>query len=328
MHGLAVLSRYPIRFARLLPLRAQAYDWFNAEIANVSHVESAKRMATQRLYSSSIGRQIRRGGRTLLLVELDVPDIPPGAVTIAATHLESRTASAGRREQIAEVLAYLVDIPHPVVLAGDLNTTGQDATPTSWKREVYNRVGDLGFWGRQGLKYASGLGMAFDLIRSGIGVLRTHTDPTVASIPVIATNSERGFFEIIENFRFADGGAFDFRGDRTRALNGAAGTLANSNERDRKGFAATFEVKRPVAHTGKLKLDWIFVKAFATETRDPNASYRFAPHFGRTMETLNNSVKPRLSDHAPITVDLPLDVPGGQSDVASPAGGPPTRNDL
>lgn len=318
--GIAVLSRYPIRSARLLPLRVQAHDWFAGEMKNASLVESAKREASERLYLTPIGREIRRGGRTLLVVELDVPDLPLGVVTIAATHLESRADAAGRRKQIAEVLSYLGDIPHPVVLAGDMNTSGRDGTPTSWKHEVYRRVGNESFWATQGLKYASGLGMVLDLVRGGIGFLRTHTDPTVASIPVVSPNAERGFFKVLEDFRFADGGAFDFRGDRTRAMNRAGGTLANSNERDRKGFAATFEAERPVGHTGKFKLDWIFVKAFATHPRDRYASYRFAPHCGRTMEILNKSVTPRLSDHAPITVDLPLGVPGERNDCRAEGG--------
>jgi endonuclease/exonuclease/phosphatase family metal-dependent hydrolase len=174
LQGIVVLSRYPIRSARLLPLRAQAYDWFADEIKKVSLVESAKRKASETLFINRIGRQIRLGGRTLLVVELDVPDLPLGAVTIAATHLESRADPAGRREQIAEVLSYLGDIPHPVVLAGDMNTSSRDGTPTSWKREVSRRAADESFWISQGLKYASGLGVVLDLVNGGIGLLRTH----------------------------------------------------------------------------------------------------------------------------------------------------------
>lgn len=38
-------------------------------------------------------------------------------------------------------------------------------------------------------------------------------------------------------------------------------------------------------------------------------SYRFAPHFPVTMRELNESVPDRISDHPPITVDLPLTEP-------------------
>jgi len=38
-------------------------------------------------------------------------------------------------------------------------------------------------------------------------------------------------------------------------------------------------------------------------------SYEFAPHFPLTMRDLNNSVPDDVSDHALITVDLPLSNP-------------------
>lgn len=191
----------------------------------------------------------------------------------------------------------------------------------AWKREIYKRVGNEEFWAQQGLKIASGLGIAFDAIRNGVNLLRRHSDPTVADVPVLAPNDESEFFEVVENFRFADGGAFDFRGDKTRAVNGAEGTLANSNHREGKGFMTTFQVDRAIGRVSKMKLDWIFVKAFATDPRDEAGSYRFAPHFGRTMEVLNDSIDGRISDHSPITVDLPLATPRGQDDCCG--GGAP-----
>jgi hypothetical protein len=38
-------------------------------------------------------------------------------------------------------------------------------------------------------------------------------------------------------------------------------------------------------------------------------SYKFAPHFPLTMHDLNSAVPDGLSDHAPITVDLPFAEP-------------------
>jgi hypothetical protein len=232
-------------------------------------------------------------------------------VTIAAAHLESRAEPAARREQLVEVLGYLRDVRNPVVLAGDMNTSGQDGTPTSWKREVYQRVGDVEFWTRNAVKYLSGVGIAFDAVVTGVGLVRRANDPTVEDIPVISPNEEGEFFDTLEGFRFDDGYAFDFRGDVERSVNGNDGTLANSNHRDTKGFVVTFEVERTVGPAGKLKLDWIFVKAYANDPRDETASYRFAPHRGRTMEKLNYAVGGRISDHSPISVELPL--PGGDS---------------
>jgi hypothetical protein len=56
-----------------------------------------------------------------------------------------------------------------------------------------------------------------------------------------------------------------------------------------------------------MKLDWIFVKPL--QLTDPDArdqSYAFAPQFGRTLKTLNYSLKDRISDHNPLIVDLSL----------------------
>ena len=306
LHGTAVLSRYPIVDARLVPLQYQGYDWFNGEQDDVSLLEGAKRDGSEWLFHTAIGREVRHGGRTLLIVDLEVPDIDEGVVTIAAAHIESRSEPDERQAQLAEVLEHLRSIRNPVVLAGDMNTSGQDGTPTSWKREVYQRVGDVEFWAVTAAKYASGVGIAFDAVVGGVGLLRRANDPTVANIPVLSPNDEEGFFDLLEEFRFLDGHAFDFRGDPTRSLNGNEGTLANSNHRDAKGFAVTFEVERTVGPAGKLKLDWIFVKAYATDPRSEQASYRFAPHRGRTLELINYAVSGRMSDHSPISVELPL----------------------
>ncbi|MGD8329992.1 MAG: endonuclease/exonuclease/phosphatase family protein [Acidobacteriota bacterium] len=306
LHGTAVLSRYPIANARLLPLKHQGYDWFSGERDSVSTIEEVKRDATEGVFHTTITREIRRGGRTLLLVDIDVDSVPEGRLSIAAAHLESRTGPSERQAQLKEVLGYLHDIRNPVVLAGDMNTSGEDGTPTSWKREIYQRVGDEEFWARTALKYFSGVGIAFDAVVAGVGVARRANDPTVEDIPVLSPNEAEGFFDLLENFRFADGYAFDFRGDEEHSVNGNEGTLANSNHRDAKGFAVTFEVERTVGPAGKMKLDWIFVKAYATDPRDESASYRFAPNRGRTMEEINYCVDGRMSDHSPISVDLPL----------------------
>lgn len=306
LHGTAVLSRYPIADARLIPLEHQGYDWFAGERGAVSTVEAVKRDAAEGVFHTAITREIRRGGRTLLLVDLDVDAVPEGRVSIAAAHLESRAEPSERQEQLEEVLGHLHDIRNPVVLAGDMNTSGEDGTPTSWKREIYQRVGDEEFWARTAIKYVSGAGIAFDAVVAGVGAVRRANDPTVENIPVLSPNEEEGFFDILEDFRFADGYAFDFRGDEQHSVNGNTGTLANSNQRDAKGFVVTFEVDRTVGPAGKMKLDWIFVKAYATDPRDESASYRFAPHWGRTMEKINYCVPGRMSDHSPISVELPL----------------------
>jgi hypothetical protein len=114
----------------------------------------------------------------------------------------------------------------------------------------------------------------------------------------------------LKDFRFSDTGAFDFRGERERSIGGKDDPLANSNERGDKGFITTYEVERTVAFVGRFKLDWIFVKP--PGLTDPYAReqpHRFAPHFGRTLKSLNDALKDRISDHSPTIVDLPLGEP-------------------
>jgi hypothetical protein len=76
-----------------------------------------------------------------------------------------------------------------------------------------------------------------------------------------------------------------------------------------KGFATTFEFERALGVVGKLKLDWIFVKAYVASPRDDHGAYRFAPHFARTLGSINYALPMRLSDHDPISVDLPFGEP-------------------
>jgi hypothetical protein len=59
----------------------------------------------------------------------------------------------------------------------------------------------------------------------------------------------------------------------------------------------------------KFKLDWIFVKSELENPRDPKGPYIFAPHFARTLTDLNNCPPEPLSDHSPMTVDLPFHEP-------------------
>jgi hypothetical protein len=44
---------------------------------------------------------------------------------------------------------------------------------------------------------------------------------------------------------------------------------------------------------------------------------RFAPHFARTIQTLNHAIPEHISDHNPIVADLPLAEPGHVPEAAS-----------
>jgi len=66
-------------------------------------------------------------------------------MTIVATHLEARTRPSNRLKQLKELLSQIKEIEHPVILAGDMNTSTEDMTPTSFQREIKKRLGSENF---------------------------------------------------------------------------------------------------------------------------------------------------------------------------------------
>jgi endonuclease/exonuclease/phosphatase family metal-dependent hydrolase len=309
LHGSAILSRFALENVRLQPFENQPHDWYKEELDSVRPLEAGKRKASDLVFREKIERQVRRGGRMMLTAEIADQRLPGGRVTIVATHLEDKTKPKGRRQQLNELLKRVSTTNTAVVLAGDMNTSTHDGTPLSIERALKNRLGSKTFWAKQALGILTGIKLP-TLLLTGMNTYRTQADPTVKSIPLVASNPEADFFDDLKDFRFGDGNAFDFRGEPERSTGGKDDTLANSNERGDKGFITTFEVERTIAFVGKFKLDWIFVKPPSlTDPYDKKQPHRFSPHFGRTLKTLNEGPKDRISDHAPLIVDLPLAEP-------------------
>jgi endonuclease/exonuclease/phosphatase family metal-dependent hydrolase len=342
LHGNAVLSRYPILQARLerLAPRQGCWDWNRDEKAPRAIAGLAQDFIAAKLFLQKSMREIRHGGRIALYVDLLVPGVNavgtslqyvPGerqnVVTVAGIHLEAKSTPSCRRGQMLEALAHLGDAKNPVILAGDLNTVGTDGRPMTVERLLLSRFADPEWIARQLLgRLSPYVGWAF-LARDVLNWFRLKDDPTGVHIPFLLPNEERGLFDAVEDFAFPDGGRFDFRGDKSRTVNGTAKTLANSNQRDKKGFKTTFAFARTldvggVTVFGNFKLDWMFVRGYARAPRDERASYRMAPHWSRTLEELRDATAPRLSDHAPMTVVLPLGDPcPEQSCPSDPEGG-------
>ena len=309
LHGTAILSRFPLENVRLQPFENQPHDWYTQELESVRPLEAGKRKAGDVVFREKIERQVRRGGRMMLTAEIADQRIPGGRMTIVATHLEDKTKPKGRREQLNELLKHISTTNTALVVAGDMNTSTHDGTPLSLERALKNRFGSKSFWAKQALGILTGIKLP-SLLLTGMNAYRTQADPTVKSIPLVAPNPEAEFFDDLKDFRFADGNSFDFRGESERSIGAKDDTLANSNERGNKGFITTFEVERTIGFVGKFKLDWIFVKPPSlTDPNDKNQPHRLAPHFGRTLKELNEGPKDRISDHAPVMVDLPLDEP-------------------
>ena len=238
---------------------------------------------------NNIVREVRRGGRTNLMATIDVPDLPEHQVTIVATHLENRTTPKGRVKQADELLDMIRPIHNPVVIAGDMNTTGTDGSVISIKSTVLKKMNDPAFWATQGVKYATGAGLIMDVASFAFKTTKFQGDPTASGVPLLAANPEQGFFKDLDKYRFDDGTRIDFRGDAELSVNGRAGTLGNSNERASKGFVTTFALPRTFGAVGKFRLDWIFVKGYLKDDPEAADSYRFAPTFARTMNEANEA---------------------------------------
>jgi endonuclease/exonuclease/phosphatase family metal-dependent hydrolase len=308
LHGTAILSRYPIRSARILRLPV-CYDWYGQEVKAAANLEKGKRWAAHKLFAERIAREIRQGGRMALIADIGVPELPGGEATIVAPHLENRCAPACRRRQMTALLAELKQERNPVVIAGDLNTTGQTNTPTSVQNEIMSRVTDYQFWIGQTISWFHPLGI-YKHVLVPVHYFHGYNDPTAFHIPILWNNREQHLFRSVGKFRFADEGAFDFQGDPERTLNRKGRTLSDSNERSTKGFVPTYAFARDYGGlVGRFKLDWFFVKPLTEEPRGDGQFSWLAPQFPRTMRELNQSVEDRISDHPPLTVDLSLGEP-------------------
>jgi len=308
LHGTAILSRYPIDRARILRLPV-CYDWYGNEYKAISKLEQGRRWSADKLFRERVERELRQGGRMALIADISVPDLPTGRATIVATHLENKCPPACRQRQMQALLADVKPDRNPVVIAGDLNTTSRDNTPTSIRNEIMTRVTDYKFWIGQAVSHFHPLGV-FQATLFPVRYFHGYNDPTAWHLPILWDNRERPLFNTLDKFRFADAHAFDFRGGRGRTLPPRGRTLADSNQRGGKGFSPTYAFTRDFGGlVGRFKLDWIVVKPFIEDPRRTEQSYRFAPHFPVTMRELNESVEDRISDHPPMTVDLPLTEP-------------------
>lgn len=320
LHGSAILSRYPLSNVRLAPFRYQGHDWYAGEKKRKGPLAKGEGKASMEVFKEQFIRQVRRGGRMMLMADIVDPMIPSGNATVVATHLEDETQPVNRRKQMEELLEQVRSIRHPVIVAGDMNTSDQDGAPITVGRLFKEHFGSAKWWASEGVteavSYTTPFGLFYQATVGTTGFARKLEDPTERSVPIIADNPEAKFFELVENFRFADGTAFDFRGDRRRTANGHGGRLADSNERALKGFEPTEELGRHYGPVGKYKLDWIFVKPGDLQhPEDRHGPLRFAPHFARTIQTLNHAIPERISDHNPIVVDLPLGEPGREPEA-------------
>lgn len=305
LHGNAILSRFPLKNVRIIRL-PQYYDWFGKEQKKITEIEYVRREASEKIFREDVIREIRRGSRIALLADVDIPEFKQ-PLTIVATHLENRVIPKYRCEQMKVLLNAVKNINNPVILAGDLNTTTADASPTSIRREIYKKLSDPEFLAREVVYCFIPYTFAISSVNGTANYLRTYKNPAVMSIPVISPNKERGLFVTLQKFKFDDGGQFDFSGNKYKSVNERTHLLADSNQRDFRGFTPTFIFERPL-FIGKFKLDWIFVKPTVKESKKDKI-IEFEPFYGRTLLEMNYAFDKLPSDHSPVTVDLPINPP-------------------
>ena len=141
----------------------------------------------------------------------------------------------------------------PLIMAGDLNTTGADNTPTSIRREIMQRVKSYEFWATQALKWVTPASLPL-LVLSPVKYFKNYLDPTSAHVPIFASNKEARLFRHIERFRFVDHNAFDFRGS-TRGPSREGEDVGEQQSAGKQGFEPTF-VMRGISEGSWADISW------------------------------------------------------------------------
>lgn len=301
LEGTALLSRYPIQSARIIHLPA-AYDWYHDEIRALSDLEKVRRWTAQRVFEERVRRQVRRGGRVALVVQLRVADAPGGMVTVVCPHLEDYCASKGRRRQMDALLSQIRDLKGPVLVGGDLNTLGHNGRPLTIASIFRRWLLNYRFWIREAAYFFLPVPGAGEIVRAA-NYFKNLYDPTAISLPIVLSNPERGLFTDTRSFRFDDGGKLDFSGDPELSFERHGKTLSDSAQRQWKGFTPTFTFERTYhGLIGELKLDWMFVKRNGGQTAG-----ELTPTAGRTLTLINKAVVPRISPHSPTELEIRLD---------------------
>src|SRR5262249_15221316 len=130
LHGNAILSRYPLQNVRCVPFPVQGYDWY-ADEKRASLAQKVESAVSKLAFREPLMRQVRRGGRMMLLADVVDSSIPCDRATIVATHLEDLAPPETRRRQLDSMLAAIRSAAHPVIFAGDMNTSTHNGLPMS-----------------------------------------------------------------------------------------------------------------------------------------------------------------------------------------------------
>lgn len=305
--GSAILSKYPIKHVELFPLKTQPYDWYAGELEKFGPIEKTRRYSSKALFHNQIGRELKVGGRNFFRIDLEVPGLPENTLSVINIHLEIKCEPKARDAQIKEILSYIRNIDHPVIMAGDFNSAPNDISNTSAVKLTKKSITSPYVWTSAAINVGLAFGNYINTGRWALNTSKNFHSPLAWDIPFLLPNKTKPMFNRIERFRFEDGGAFDFRGSSKRSINGRNAKLSNSNQKEIKGQATSFSVKRPIGPIGLYRLDWIFVKPWQADRGDKDSPLRFTPNYGETLVPFNKYLLHPLSDHRPSVVDIQLD---------------------
>jgi len=288
LHGNAIVSKFPIKSARILRLPA-CYDWFKEEAKLLEKKpEDRERKEAKNRAGEGIVEPIRRGGRLALIAEILLPN--RSIITVVSTQLENRAEPECREEQFQALLEEIKNIDNAVIIGADLNNFEKDMAPSTIGETIVKTVTNPEILVKKVVNYFNPFVPITTISSLTYGNYRKKNDPTVKHVPILLKNEAYNLFNMISEFEFNDGIQFDFSGEDL---------LENTNERAKKGFETTYEYTKMFGN-GTAKLDWIFVKPLRAE--EPQAHYSKE---AKTLTGINFSKEmEKTSYHYPTTIKI------------------------
>ncbi|MGZ3691744.1 MAG: endonuclease/exonuclease/phosphatase family protein [Pseudobdellovibrio sp.] len=307
--GNALMSRYPLTNVKVVPLPVgyltkdgqpatkehndtYCYDWYADEVKGPTLVDKGVREGAKVIFNEDIDRELRYGSRNAIVADVALPN---GVVTVIAPHLENKAKPSCREAQMRFLLSQ-VHTTHPMIIGGDMNTTGSDGGHRSlaksiWDTTISQTVESQGFWFRIFDVSVPFLSSEITAGKMAFSKLTLTQNPTRVDLKWLRPNPEGHLFSFIKDQGFV------FKGDSTKSVSGKdEGPWSTTNARDKMGFEGTHYLNRTFVTEGVSKLDWFFVKT--------NGDKCFQSKFPRTLGQLHEGVgaKEFPSDHVPITL--------------------------
>lgn len=312
--GNALLSRFPLNHVQVIPLPVgyvtkegepatadnndtYCYDWHEDEIKGASLIDKGVQLGAKYIFNETIKRELRYGGRNAIVADVELPG--GSTVTVVAAHLENKSKPSCRLAQMRYIMNR-VNTSHPLVIGGDMNTTGTDGgrkeiKNTIWDITLSQTVKSQNFWlNIFGLSnpVTAMLGYGKQAFRK----LTTTQNPTRVDAKWLRDNPEGALFSYIKDQGFV------WKGNAQDSLSGKnEGPWSTTNARDKIGFVGTHYLNRTYGMEGISKLDWLFVHTKG----DQCAHSKFPRTLGAIRQQIGRDEFP--SDHVPIT--LLLEVP-------------------